>query len=131
MGRPKKPTKLKELNGSLKRHPDRRNPGEPKPAGPIGEPPAYFDQNQASTWAELFDITPAGVLTSADRIHLEIVCVLLAHFRRDPESFLGVKLAALNLGLAKMGLNPSDRSRIRASTEPQGKPDDPWEQFGN
>lgn len=138
MGRPRKPTKLLELNGSLKKHPDRRQKGEPKPEGTVGDPPAHFDDDQAKTWRELAGIIPAGVLGRGDRICLELAAVLLERFRRDPESFQGTKLNTLHTCLAKMGLTPADRSRVTtggknaensfSKNRRENKPD-PWAQF--
>ena len=52
MARPRKSLALLELSGSLthnkKRHRDRLN--EPQSNGPIGDPPAYFNEGHRSIW---------------------------------------------------------------------------------
>ncbi len=50
-GRPRKPTKLKELNGTLR--PDRTNPKEPQLAVSIPDRPSWLDEDPLA--AQLFD----------------------------------------------------------------------------
>jgi hypothetical protein len=70
MARPNKPTALLELNGAFKKDPARRRAREhePKPSGPLGEPPASFPPNQKQAWLELSSQAPPGVLTNVAAI---------------------------------------------------------------
>ncbi len=113
MSRPRKPTKTLELNGAFKRHPGRKRINEPQPAGLIGDPPAHFISDELkATWHEIINMTPEGVLTDADRIHLEIMCQLLVDFRNNPIEFQSARLTRLEAMFGKVGLNPADRSKV-------------------
>lgn len=115
MGRSRTPTNLLEMRASFKAHPERKaqRAAEPTPQGDIGDPPASLKRKALrNIWYELIEITPKGVLTNADRIHLEIVCHLLYQFRSDPVDFPAMKHSRLEAMLGKIGLNPSDRSKV-------------------
>ena len=53
-----------------------------------------------------------GVLTSADRHHLEELCILLAMSWVERAAMQTSTRALLNKMLGQLGMNPSDRSRI-------------------
>ena len=55
MGRPRTPTKVLELRGSFKRHPERRvdRAGEPEVTEPLGDPPDDLDEAERARWIEL------------------------------------------------------------------------------
>ena len=112
MGRPRTPTKILELKGAFKRHPERKRTNEPRPAGKIGNPPKHFSRELKAAWREIVKLTPEGVLTSADRIHLEVMSHLLVEFRANPEGFSAAKLTRLDAMFSKVGLNPCDRSKV-------------------
>jgi hypothetical protein len=118
MGRPRKSTAEHVLSGAFERHPERKaeRANEPKPDGPLGEPPACFDPQSRTgqllicIWHELIAQAPAGVLTSADRLWVELACRAL-HLTRTGCA----KSADRNLLLAllgRMGMNPADRSKV-------------------
>lgn len=119
MARPRKSTAEHERSGSFEKHPERKaaRANEPKPDGPLGTPPACFDPNSytgeklLAIWHELVLQAPPGVLTSADRAHLELACRLYHRVRSNPNAKVGDynRLAEL---LGKMGMNPSDRSKV-------------------
>ena len=118
MGRPRKPTAVLELTGAFQKDPQRRRDHEPKPQGPIGDPPADFDDVLMVLWRELLGMVPAGVLAVADRWLLELTCRTMRQVKQ------GYALAAeknlLLSCLSRMGLTPADRSRIAV---PQEKPE--------
>ncbi len=107
MGRIRKPSAELEAKGAFAKDPKRgrarRN--EPKPDGPIGRPPTYFDAYHCAIWREIIDECPRGVLTKADRKLLELSVRLTAKMRLVPGRrplwlrFLGDAL--LNLGLGE------------------------------
>lgn len=119
MGRPRKSTAEHELSGSFEKHPERKaaRANEPKPHGPLGEPPSSFDPETTTgtrlivIWNELVSQAPPGVLTSADRVHLELACRLCNRIRTNTNAKIGDfnRLAEL---LGKMGMNPADRSKV-------------------
>jgi hypothetical protein len=123
MGRPRKPTAELERIGAFEKHPERKadRANEPKPEGPIGTPPAEFliefpnsgylkSTRLLALWNELIELAPPGVLTSADRWHVEIVCRLMEKQRYG--HLKGTELSQLSMLLGKMGLNPADRSKV-------------------
>jgi hypothetical protein len=86
MGRPRKPTAQLEAIGAFDKDPQRKaaRENEPKPNGPIGEPPAYFDDAHRAIWFELIDECAKGVLAKSDRKHLELATRLTAKMRIVP-----------------------------------------------
>lgn len=116
MARPRIPTNVHELKGSFKHNPDRgrARAAEPEPKAGIGPPPARLDEIQAACWDELVDLAPMHVLGDCDRHHLEMTACLLAHVRA-----VGVgdvhpaKLNRLFAALGQLGMNPSDRSKVK------------------
>lgn len=130
MGRPPKPTNLLQLTGAFKKNPKRgaKRANEPKPEGPLGDPPARFLNPHSPSavyhlemWHELIGMAPIGVLTSADRWAAELACVLMAKVRYG--GFKGGDVAQLSSLMGKMGLTPSDRSRVFGSGTEEGPSD--------
>lgn len=132
MGRPRKTTQQHELSGSFDTHPERKAARalEPIPHGPLGASPACFtaaggcpeeeSERLVAIWDEIVSEVPPGVLTICDRKHLELACRLLNRIRKD----LGKSgdYSRLDVLLGKMGMNPSDRSKV--SVVPGSKPTD-------
>lgn len=118
MARPRKPTNVLELNGAFRKNParGREREGEAEPKAGIGPAPSWFGKKQVEAWDDLVRIAPIGVLGDSDRVYLELTAELLALKRR-----LGVlamdraKLNKLEAMLGKLGLNPSDRSRVKVT----------------
>ena len=116
MGRPRKPTNILNLTGAFERNPARRaaRANEPKDLAGLGDPPKRLNGEQLKAWSEIVENAPYGVLTKGDRHSLEITSVLLAEFWETGALMTGTHLNILNASLSKMGLNPSDRSRVTA-----------------
>jgi hypothetical protein len=122
------PTAIQEARGSYLRHPERKRArsGEPKPAGPIGSPPQQLKADEKDCWLELIEINP-NVLELRDRWHVEETACLMALSRRlraVGQRLKAAEQSQLMNNLAKMGMNPADRSRVHAS-QPEDKSDDP------
>lgn len=114
MPRPRKPTAML-TPGYDKKSPSRARPAEPQPSGPLGEPPACLKAAEKAAWRELAAQVPSGVLTIADRAVMEIICRLFARMRADGIGERGLmvgEVALLERCLSKLGMNPSDRSKI-------------------
>ena len=128
MPRPRKPTNILNLTGAFDKNPARRKAraSEPKDLGELGDPPKRLNAEQLAAWHEIVENTAYGVLTRSDRHILEITAVLLAEFWQAGALMTGTHLNILNASLGKMGLNPSDRSRVTAQ-EP--KKENPFAQF--
>jgi hypothetical protein len=106
MGRIRKTSAELKDKGAFDKDPKRgaAREGEPKPDGPIGRPPAYFDAYHCAIWREIIGECPRGVLTRADRKLLELAVRLTAKMRMVPGyrpkwlKFLGDALIELGLG---------------------------------
>jgi hypothetical protein len=105
---PRKPTKLKELQGTLQ--PCRTNRFEPVPVGVLGDPPQHLGTEEKRAWLDISESIAPGVATSADMLWVEIVSKLMADFRRGVISSSG--MSALMRGLSQLGMSPADRSKI-------------------
>ena len=78
-GRPKKPTALKELEGTAR--PDRTNPNEPKPARGAS-PPEYLYEDQKRDFLSLArEFNACNLLTVLDAPALAMFCELMSDYR--------------------------------------------------
>lgn len=112
MVKPMTPTRVLEARGSFKAHPERRRGGEPVVTEPIGDCPAHIVGGAAQAWHEITTGAPDRVLTSADRLSVEVAAVLLAAFRADPAEFPAARLVRLCALLGTFGMTPSDRAKM-------------------
>jgi P27 family predicted phage terminase small subunit len=126
----RKPTNLLQLQGGYRpdRHGDRA--GEVKPALGFPQPPEWLTTEARAEWDRLAaDSAYAGAIAQIDRAMLAVYCTLWGKFvageiREDGpvRTHYPVKAAHIavmvNLG-AKLGLNPADRSRVKAPEAPK------------
>lgn len=110
-GRPRTPTKVLELKGAFKKHPERRREraNEPQPMGQLGAPPKNLRKREQAVW-DLIAIA-APWLTDADRLFVAHTAMLGALVSMRKASPAEQRLYAVNLG--KLGLNPAERSKIQ------------------
>lgn len=119
MGRPRKPTNILELKGSIKKDPlrfkDREN--EPQNVNPVGDPPEYLSDEVKAAWYQIVNESIDGVLGEADRIAIEM-CAGLYVKLRSPPSDDGKPIATAQdhtqffRYLTQFGMVPADRSKI-------------------
>jgi phage terminase small subunit len=123
MGRPRKPTNILQLKGAFKANPSRRRArdSEPVPKAGIGPAPDYLSEAEKQAWDYLVGIVPNGVLFDSDRVHLEMTSRLMAEFRSGEMKTDRIRLLSTMVG--KIGLNPSDRSKVLV---PEGKAKNPF-----
>ena len=126
MTRPRKPSKLHEISGYYKAHPERKRTGEPTPREGIGKPPKTFSTDFGTVWDELVDCVCPGVLGNSDRIHLEMTANLLCEFRADPTAMTGAKISLLTQCLGRLGMNPVDRTRLTIQPQTEKLPEDEY-----
>ena len=126
MSRPFKPTAIMEATGAFKRHPERRRTGEPVPRKGVGAAPERLSSDFAEVWDELVDNICPGVLGNSDRIHLELTATLLCQYRADPVNFSAAQYRNLMTMLARLGMNPSDRTRLSVMPETE---EDPFDKY--
>lgn len=112
MARPNHPTALHEIKGSYTKNPQRRKRGEPRPKGGIGPAPDWMPEAERKIWDELVGIVPPGVLGDSDRWAVERAVRLMYLARYEPDEFSGNREGHLLSYLSRMGLTPSDRSKI-------------------
>src|SRR5215471_1512206 len=114
MGRRRLPTAILEARGSFLHDPQRRRAraNEPKPSGPLGDPPTHLKADQKALWHELAGLLPRGVAGNSDRIVMELLCVLMAKFRRG-KAIPGEQKQIESL-LGRFGMTAADRSRVTA-----------------
>ena len=131
-GRPPKPTKVLELSGAFAKNPQRKRlrAWEVMPDGELGAPPQIWidkaSHSQESLellciWYELVEQAPAGILTSADRLFVELACRLMykIRFRKSTAG----DYAQLNRYLEQIRLTPVGRARASGGdSSPARKP---------
>lgn len=145
MGRPRKPTELKAIQGTYRK--DRENPEEPIPIGELGPPPDRPDQVEAGVWDQVR--CAAYWLKDADRTTLERFCTWSAIWRdasrqvfedgpvqvtpkgySAPSGAQQVMMSAekhvQRLGTL-LGLDPVSRSKIKTGVRLDL--DNPWAEF--
>lgn len=101
---------------------------EPVPTGEIGDPPEHFRHAKKKIWREIVANSPPGVLKNSDRMTVELAAHLMDKLRNDEEGILKASEYTLLLNvLAKLGMNPIDRTRIAATPpDKKEKAADPW-----
>ena len=112
MGAPRKPTALKQVQGTDKRNKTRMNLNEPTPVRGIGPAHKLLTEYEQEVWDEIVGISYRGVLGEADRIALEMMCRLVAEMRLNYGEFTAAKLTQLSQLLGRFGMTPSDRTKI-------------------
>lgn len=115
MPMPRKSFAALSLSGALKRNPGRYvgRLKEPKPPRALGDPPNHLNKAERAAWRELARMVPVGVLMCSDRWLVELCCVTMAQIRKGGrDSVSKTEFSLLMQGLSKMGLSPSDRSKI-------------------
>jgi P27 family predicted phage terminase small subunit len=81
MGRPRKPTTLKILEGDRK---DRINQDEPPSPSGLGNPPEWFNDLERSAWGRLSErLGEMGVATRADSEAAMLYCSAYATWRKS------------------------------------------------
>jgi hypothetical protein len=121
---PKKPLKILELTGSVKKNPKRyKNRGKtPGPAelGALGDPPQHLTIDQQACWHELAEIDAAQnrLLTRCDRLAVELAACMMSDFRQHPELFSSSRMTQLQRLLRAFGMTgPSSREGVVAEPD--------------
>lgn len=122
MARPRTPTKVLELRGAFKKHPERARQ-DAEAVGELTDPPPHISGAVLGAWKEIAKYAPRDVLTDSDRLSIELAANLLAQFRQDPVEFTAAKLMRLEALLGKFGMTPSDRAKVGGkSDKPKSNP---------
>ncbi len=122
-------TEVLEQRGAFERHPEREQErkAEPKAVGELGDPPRTLNAKQKKLWREFAQIVPAGVADSSHRMVFELLVCLMTKLR-DGQATAGEEKQIESL-LSKMGMTPSDRSRVSVQKPQDEQEHDPLAEF--
>lgn len=128
MPKPRKPTHVLEMTGTLADHPGRyaSRANEPKDLEELGRAPSHLTEAQQKIWREIVGSTQEGWLKRTDRIAVEACVRLTEQLRAGTISNQG--MSVLSTLLAKLGFTPSDRSKVQIPTKPK-EDNDPWADY--
>jgi len=114
MARPRLPTAVHDLKGTAVVHPERmrERANEPEPFGGVGPCPERLGASIAEAWDYIVSCAAAGVLTSMDKVSLQLAASLLAQFWQSPAEFEPKHIARLHALLGSFGMTPADRSKV-------------------
>jgi len=120
-----------KLNGSIKANPARYKDRTQAPVcnGELGEPPAAMSKAAKNVWAELAAQAPAGLLTLADRMAVELACTLVCRMRNRRAVITKAEQQLLLQTLSKLGLTPVDRERVTVKPPEKPKEPSPWDEL--
>lgn len=147
-GRPKKPTNLKLLKGTLRT--DRINKDEPKPKINIPKAPTHLNKEAKKEWKEMAQqLFNLGLLTNIDKAALAGYCQLYGRWVQAEKKlgagelvietksgnliqnpYLGIANRAYEImfrSLTDFGMTPASRARVSVASKK--KVDDPWSEF--
>jgi phage terminase small subunit len=120
---PKQRKALQQLaeSGTLHKNPGRyvgRWVAQSAPFRPIGKAPAHLPAVEQAIWAELTKAAQPRLLQRSDRLFLEVCCKLVARMRtaENPKSS---EINSLTNILGKLGLNPTDRTKLNLEQLPE------------
>ena len=130
MPQPRVPTAELEARGSFRAHPERKakRKNEPRPSGPLCDPPAWLSKAQRQEWAYLASRMPEGVASNWDETAFEVLVCLVVSFRHRQKLGLPVvvgELTAMNRLFTQFGMTPADRSRVSVKKN-EAKSEGPW-----
>ena len=113
MARPRQPTKILEMRGSYKEHPERKADRANEPEGDElnTKPPRGFSHAQKTVWKEIIDMLPKGVMQQQDRMTIETLAKLMVKFRQK-YSLNGSEYGLLMKCLTELGMTPASRSKV-------------------
>lgn len=116
MSRPRTPTKVLEMRGAFQRNPKRRKEREHEPqvTAPLGKPPDCLNEAQRARWEEIAKW--CTWLMQPDRLLVELIAREWVRVR-DNAADADQKL--LLAAMARLGLTPTDRSKIYAPDVPK------------
>lgn len=122
MPTPRKPTALREIQGTAHQNKHRQNGDQPIPEQPLAGPPTHLTERQQQIWLELRGIMYQGVLGQADAIAMELLCRMVEEMRHNFDSMNAAKLTQLSTLLGRFGMTPSDRTKVVVPRRPKANP---------
>jgi len=122
MPTPRKPTALREIQGTAHQNKHRQNGDQPIPDRQLAGPPDHLTERQQGIWLELTGIMYHGVLGQADGIAMELLCRMVEEMRHDFDNMNAAKLTQLSNLLGRFGMTPSDRTKVVVPKSPRVNP---------
>lgn len=118
-GRPRTSTKILELRGSFKKHPERKKDREEEPQAETlrtKAPPRWMTLTRAQRryWKRIMEHAPAGVITRADLATVQAAAILWEQMDRQGDAFPMAGYTKLFQVLGQLGMMAGDRSKLRA-----------------
>ena len=129
MARNRVSTEVLATKGAFEKDParGRARAGEPKPVGDLGQPPKILNAKQKRIWREFEPLVPAGVADSSHRMVFELLICLMTRLREGLAT--GGEKKQIESLLSKMGMTPSDRSRVSVRKDQDEPEHDPLAEF--
>lgn len=115
MPTPMKPYAVLKANGTVKHDPKKYEGRDTENDKPLGPPPDTLTPEQKAMWKEMEKNAIEGVLTSSDRLPMEMASVLMCKFRDN--DITGTELGKLINCLSLMGMTPVDRQKVQVKKE--------------
>lgn len=134
-GRPRKPTKILEINGSARKNPARMaaRGAEPKIAASIGTAPDYLTSHAAAKWAEIVSDPDYGqVLNASHRETLGHYCLLHQRFVEDvlgERTMTASERQTYHSLAMQLGRTPAAQSKVSVPAAP--KPESVWDKIAS
>lgn len=101
---------------------------EPQPVVGLREAPGYLDDIKRGIWDELCGQIALGVLTEQDTLAFEVLVNMVDEYRTNPARMSATKLMVLIGLIARFGMTPADRTRIKVVDGPDVK-SNPFSEF--
>jgi len=131
-GRKPKPTALKLIKGTARKH--RMNKNEPKPELALLEPaPSWLSTEAKKEWKRLIKLlTDSSIVTKLDLTMLATFCQMWGDYIKGIKASEPVSMAhvtQMRLMAAEFGMTPSSRSKVETVTPVDKNAYDPWDEF--
>jgi phage terminase small subunit len=124
-GRPRKTALELLISGTYRK--DRHGSRSQEPTAPLGGPPKHLSAEERKVWRETAASAPW--LRHPDRPQLEIFCRLLVESRVAFGKMSATRIGLLSRQASKLGLGPTDRSRITPQPGPPER--NPFDEFSD
>lgn len=125
MARPRTNSKVLEMRGAYKAHPERKPKHEPKGALLDDRMPPGLTKYEQNLWQELIAMAAPGVLENGDKWSIEYLVRLMARFRKAKGVVPASELTALMRAMTEFGLTPVSRSKVLVKDK--GEKKDGWD----
>ncbi len=93
----------------------------PRPVDQPEAPPGLSDEARP-IFAELVESMPDGVAAKSDSLFIGLLAQLIVEYRRDPANFPAVRLNAMRVMLAELGMTPKARRQIELAPGRENNP---------